>query len=76
MSGKPKSRNRLNGAELCEPRYLLSGNSELGAAEPSQDVVAEFSLLDVNPTSQTYDQLVSPSDFRGQVSAWYFGFAT
>ena len=41
-----------------------------------QDMVPDFALLDVNETSQTYDQLVSPRDYLQQVSAWYFGHAT
>ena len=38
--------------------------------------VANFSLPDVNPASATYGQDVSPRDYLGQVSAWYFGDAT
>ncbi len=38
--------------------------------------VADFSLSDVNPTSESYNQSVSPYDFTGQVSGWYFGHAT
>ena len=37
---------------------------------------AEFLLPDVNPTSQTYNTNVSPRDYEGGVSAWYFGAAT
>ena len=51
--------------ESLESRYLLSG-------EP----VADFSLVDTNATSDTYEQLVSPGDFAGQISGWYFGHAT
>ena len=35
----------------------------------------DFSLLDVNSTSTTYDEDVSPRDEVGRVSAWYFGHA-
>ena len=51
--------------ESLEPRYVLAA-----------EMVADFSLLDTNPTSETYDQLVSPRDYLGQVSAWYFGHST
>jgi hypothetical protein len=40
------------------------------------EIVPDFGLVDVNPTSSTYDQAVSPRDYLGQVSAWYFGHAT
>ena len=38
--------------------------------------VTPFSLEDVNPTSATYGQMVSPADFAGQTSAWYFAHST
>ena len=43
----------------------------LGAA-----AVVDFGLLDVNPTSPRADQIVSPRDYLGSVSAWYFGHST
>ena len=39
-------------------------------------IVPDFSLADVNPTSATLDQDVSPRDYLQKVSAWYFGRAT
>jgi hypothetical protein len=36
----------------------------------------DFDLYDVNPSSSLYQTLVSPKDYAGQVSAWYFGHAT
>ena len=38
--------------------------------------VADFSLIDVNANSSRYGEAVSPRDYLGQVSAWYFGRAT
>lgn len=38
-------------------------------------VLPDFALEDVNPSSSSYGQAVAPSDFRAQVSAWYFGHA-
>jgi hypothetical protein len=38
--------------------------------------VPDFSLRDVNPTSETSNLDVSPRDYLGRVSAWYFGHAT
>ncbi len=40
------------------------------------DAVADFLLPDVNPGSPTYNHNVSPRDYRGKISAWYFGNAT
>ena len=39
-------------------------------------IVPDFSLLDVNSTSATYDQQVSPRGYLQKISAWYFGSAT
>jgi hypothetical protein len=36
----------------------------------------DFSLPDVNPNSATHGNLVSPRQFLGSVSAYYFGSAT
>jgi len=60
------SRRHLQ-VEQLESRHLLTG---IGSQ------VADFSLLDVNPTSATYNTMVSPRDYLGQVSAWYFGHST
>jgi hypothetical protein len=45
-------------------------------AEAEDDQVADFQLVDVNPNSATHNQTISPRDYLGQVSAWYFGHAT
>ena len=38
--------------------------------------VADFGLMDVNPTSDTYETTVSPRDYIGKVSGYYFGHST
>lgn len=38
--------------------------------------VPDFSVEDVNPNSARDGELVSPRDYLGEVSAWYFGHAT
>ncbi len=38
-------------------------------------LVPEFDLVDENPASPSYLETVSPRDYIGQVSAWYFGNA-
>ncbi len=47
-----------------------------GPSMPAGEMVADFSLPDVNPASARFGQVVSPRDYLGQVSAWYFGHAT
>jgi hypothetical protein len=56
---------------LAAPALLIMGT--LAAA---QEVAPDFQLLDVNSTSMTFNQLVSPRDYLEQVSGWYFGHAT
>jgi hypothetical protein len=51
----------------------LSAGSPVAAGG---EVVSDFTLMDVNSTSATYAQPVSPRDFLQQVSGWYFGHAT
>lgn len=36
----------------------------------------DFSLTDANPNSATSGQMVSPRQYLGRVSAWYFGHST
>jgi hypothetical protein len=43
---------------------------------PAGEMVTDFSLTDLNPASSRFGQMVSPRDYLGQVSAWYFGHAT
>jgi len=65
-------------ALLSLPIFLLvaCGGSS-GAADPIDTAaLADFALLDVNPTSQTFNTDVSPRDQQGKISAWYFGAAT
>ena len=47
-----------------------------GGSGGGPQIVPEFQLADVNPTSPTFNTLVSPRDFAGLISAWYFGHAT
>jgi hypothetical protein len=42
------------------------------ANQPAPD----FSLVDQNPASATAGTAVSPRQYLGKVSAWYFGHAT
>lgn len=44
--------------------------------DPSDQAMPEFAIPDVNPASARYNNDVSPRDYLGQISAWYFGHAT
>lgn len=50
-----------------------------GASADASDVVTiapDFGLVDLNPSSAHYQATVSPRDYLGQVSAYYFGHST
>lgn len=38
--------------------------------------VPDFRLEDVNASSPSFGERIGPADFEGEVSAWYFGWAT
>jgi hypothetical protein len=67
---------------LCGILLALGCNNDKdGGTNPDpgpmdDERVSDFSLLDVNPNSTTYEESVSPRDYLEQVSAWYFGHAT
>ena len=44
--------------------------------EGSAQAMPDFALVDVNGTSSSYNQAVSPSDYLEQVTGWYFTYAT
>jgi len=63
--------------ECMESRWLLSGLAPMPTAEGEGDTPApDFQLEDANTTSATFQQTVSPRDYLGKVSGWYFGFGT
>jgi len=43
---------------------------------PADQPAPDFSLVDQNPNSTTAGKPVSPRQYLGKVSAWYFGHAT
>jgi len=55
----------------CIPFLTDGGNTPSG-----NEAVPDFSVPDVNPNSARYQENVSPRDYLGQISAWYFGHAT
>jgi hypothetical protein len=50
------------------------------STDPSDDntgeLMPDFSIQDVNPNSATHDQTISPRQYIGGISCWYFGHAT
>ncbi|MEM1034069.1 MAG: hypothetical protein AAGA56_06800 [Myxococcota bacterium] len=72
-----------DGGEASATMNATTASSSTGSAGPgagggntSGGVVADFSLRDVNATSASFDQPVSPRDYLDRVSAWYFAEAT
>jgi len=53
-----------------------SDDDEPSPMEPPTGSVPDFSVPDVNDTSLRFGEDVSPRDYVGSVSAWYFGHAT
>jgi len=49
-----------------------SDNGEV--AGPSDVVVYDYSLIDINPNSDTYGVNISPDYFENQVTVHYFGY--
>ena len=67
----------------CTKTWSLAGSFVVAVAlltgmpvPVSAAMVPDFSLTDVNSASSTYNQPVSPRDYLGQVSGWYFGHST
>lgn len=53
-----------------------SGSVSEGNDDSSADPMPDFALPDINPASARFNQAISPRDYLGEVSAWYFGHAT
>jgi hypothetical protein len=70
--------SRILAFEPLETRQLLfappwTGDQLVAEGEPvSPNAVPDFALVDVNPNSISHNTEVSPRDYRGQISAWYF----
>ena len=56
---------------------LALGGCQAGAGgEALFDAAPMFELVDMNPSSETFSEEVSPRDARGMISAWYFGHSS
>jgi len=60
----------------AEPSDALAEDGSGDGTVVAATVVPDFKLVDENPASSSYQKLVSPRDYLGQVSAWYFGHST
>ena len=60
--------------ERLEARYALDG-AALGEGEAG-DMLGDFQLTDVNPSSDQFGESVSPRDYLNEVTAWYFTHST
>jgi hypothetical protein len=60
--------------------FLLAGCGDKKSTKPEDPgpgpLMPDFALEDVNPNSATHGEIVSPRQFVGRVSCWYFGHAT
>ena len=65
----------LGGDDLSGPAGQDGGDAA-GTPELSDQAVPDFALTDVNPNSSRYQEIVSPRDYLGGISAWYFGHST
>ena len=75
--GAKRCLRRLS-VERLETRQMLDGAAALlgvPLAEGEAGPMPDFSLIDMNSTSPTYQQPVSPRDYLGHVTGWYLGAA-
>ena len=80
-SGKARPRlpRRRLGFENLESRRVLNATwaDTVGEGEVADSSsLPDFELTDVNPNSSSSSSSVSPRDYLGQVSVWYFTFFT
>jgi hypothetical protein len=72
--------HRLAAVILSLAVFLGPGCGDDDPAKPEpqlpEGAVPDFSLIDVNPNSARHDEAVSPRDYLGSTSAYYFGSAT
>jgi hypothetical protein len=53
-----------------------SGTDDSADTGPKPWLVPDFALVDLNPSSPTYGATISPRDYEGRVTGWYFIHAT
>ena len=59
---------------------MVAGCEDKKSTEPEDldptQVMPDFAIQDVNPSSKTHGETVSPRQHLGGISCWYFGQAT
>jgi hypothetical protein len=64
----------IDRARCLRPAVLLALLALAACGPPlPTETVTEFSLMDVNPNSPSAGQAVTPHDYAGKVSGWFFG---
>ena len=63
-------------AALLLLSLVACGGKKDPVRPPADQPAPDFSLIDANPASATAGTYVSPQQYRGKITAWYFGFAT
>jgi hypothetical protein len=66
--------NKFTGLSLVVVSAIACSSAE--EAPAPTDVFPDFSLVDQNPNSASFEQEISPRDHLGKVSGWYFIHAT
>jgi len=61
---------------LCAALASACKDASPTATNDGPVMAANFSLEDLNDSSKTSGQAISPRDYLGSVSAWYFGHST
>ena len=56
--------------------FVVSSVILAGSTARCGELMPDFARMDVNSTSATYVQIVSPRGYVGKISGWYFGHAT
>ena len=73
---RPASRLAFESLESRLLLYAAVDDWAPAVAEGEETPLPDFTLIDANSTSSTYNQGVSPRDYLQEVSGWYFGTAT
>ena len=66
--------NNENDENIEPPDEDTSSSQDTGESSPF--ALYNFTLPDVNPFSSSYGNDITPSDYLGQVTGWYFIKAT
>jgi hypothetical protein len=64
------------GILILSATLVAGGCKDDNNVSPLTGLAPDFALKDLNPNSATHDSTISPRDYLGNVSAWYFGHAT